>query len=124
MASLPIERSDRGKLFDSNGFVVIRNFISAEEAATVAENVARFIKEVLPGCPTNTAIYEEKGNPDSIKRLMNMYVAMYITTPCISQVLAVIGFVSSCEKCRLLLSLSAPVHSGTENKPFQMNPSP
>lgn len=66
------DRSEFGKTFDQDGFVVIRGFISPAEAAEIRENIDRFVKDVLPGCPPNTALYEDKTNPASIKRLANM----------------------------------------------------
>jgi phytanoyl-CoA hydroxylase len=58
--------------FDRDGFVLLRGWLSAEEAAEVNDNVDRFIDEVLPGAPETTAFYEDKDDPSSIKRLQNM----------------------------------------------------
>jgi len=58
--------------FDNDGFIQIGGFLSPEEAGEVDENILRFIDEVLPKAPENTAFYENQDDPDTIKRLQNM----------------------------------------------------
>jgi len=59
--------------FDRDGFVLMRGYLSAEEAGEVSSNIDRFVAEVLPTAPDNTAFYEDSEDPSSIKRLQNMY---------------------------------------------------
>ena len=58
--------------FDRDGFVLLKGFLSTEEAAEINGQIQRFIDEVLPKAPDTTAFYEDKDNPESIKRLQNM----------------------------------------------------
>ena len=59
--------------FDTDGFVLLRGYLSTAEAAEVNINVDRFIADVLPTAPETTAFYEDREEPSSIKRLQNMY---------------------------------------------------
>ena len=59
--------------FERDGFVLLRGYLSAAETAAVNANIDRFIVEVLPTAPENTAFYEDKDDPASIKRLQNLY---------------------------------------------------
>lgn len=59
--------------FDRDGFVLLRGFLSTAEAADVNANIDRFIDEILPEAPENTAFYEDPEDPETIKRLQNMY---------------------------------------------------
>ena len=59
--------------FARDGFVLLRGYLSAAETAAVNANIDRFIVEVLPTAPENTAFYEDKDDPASIKRLQNLY---------------------------------------------------
>ncbi len=58
--------------FDRDGFVVLRDYLSATEASEVDANVDRFIRDVLPDAPETTAFYEDPDDPRSIMRLQNM----------------------------------------------------
>ncbi|MBQ37031.1 MAG: phytanoyl-CoA dioxygenase family protein [Candidatus Latescibacteria bacterium] len=59
--------------FDRDGFVLLRGYLSPEEATEVNANIDRFIEAVLPQAPDNTAFYEDPKEPSSIKRLQNMH---------------------------------------------------
>ena len=68
-------REEAGKLkgeFDRDGYVVLRGFFSPEEVREANLQVERFIAEVLPGLPPQTAFYEVKDDPGSIMRLQGM----------------------------------------------------
>ena len=58
--------------FDRDGFVLLREYLSPPEADEVSANIERFVDEVLPGAPENTAFYEDPADPSTIKRLQNM----------------------------------------------------
>lgn len=58
--------------FDRDGYVLLRGYLSLDEAAEVDAKVRRFIAEVLPTAPETTAFYEDPSDPASIKRLQNM----------------------------------------------------
>ena len=44
--------------FDRDGYIILRNHLSAEETAQVRENVDRYMTDVLPGLPNDKAFYE------------------------------------------------------------------
>ena len=58
--------------FERDGFVLLREHLSPAEAAEVQTNIQRFVDEVLPSAPENTAFYEDPADPSTIKRLQNM----------------------------------------------------
>ena len=58
--------------FDRDGFVILPQYVSGEEAQTIDANIERFITDVLPGAPETTAFYEDPAEPSSIMRLQNM----------------------------------------------------
>lgn len=41
--------------FDRDGYIILRNHLSAEQTAEVRENVDRFVSDVLPGLPKDKA---------------------------------------------------------------------
>lgn len=59
--------------FDRDGFVLLRGFLSPDEAADVNANVQRFIDDILPTVDEQTAFYEDPADPSTIKRLQGMY---------------------------------------------------
>lgn len=59
--------------FDRDGFVLLRGYLSAQEAANVNANIQRFVDDILPQAPETTAFYEDPEDPATIKRLQNMY---------------------------------------------------
>ena len=60
--------------WDRDGYLIIRGFMSPEEAQEVASNIDRYVANVLPGLPQDEAFYEDKSRPETIKRLNNMSV--------------------------------------------------
>ena len=58
--------------FDRDGYIILRNHLSAEETALVRENVERYVAEVLPGLPNDKAFYEVKDDTETIMRLSAM----------------------------------------------------
>ncbi|MBI94553.1 MAG: phytanoyl-CoA dioxygenase [Gemmatimonadaceae bacterium] len=58
--------------FDRDGFVVLRQYVDADEAANVDSQIDRFIRDVLPTAPATTAFYEDSDDPSTIMRLQNI----------------------------------------------------
>ena len=58
--------------FDRDGFVLMRKFVSTEEAANLNGQVDRYIADVVPGLPATEAYFEVKDDPDSLMRLSGM----------------------------------------------------
>lgn len=59
--------------FDSDGYVMLRGFLSAEQVAEVAENLKRFIREVVPTMPDNHVFYEDKARRETLKQMQNLH---------------------------------------------------
>lgn len=55
--------------FDTDGFVVIRNFLPADELLRLKDNLDRYIRDVVPTLPDSDAFYEERSRPDTLKQL-------------------------------------------------------
>jgi phytanoyl-CoA hydroxylase len=60
--------------FDSDGFVVIRNFLGARDFAALTENLDRYIRDVVPGLPASGAFYVDPARPGTLKQLQHMSV--------------------------------------------------
>ena len=58
--------------FDRDGYIILRSYLSAEATAAVAENVERYVSDVLPGLPSDLAYYEVKSETETIMRLNSM----------------------------------------------------
>ena len=43
--------------FDRDGFVILRDYLSAEEVADLNNNIERYKTEVLPTLPKDQALY-------------------------------------------------------------------
>jgi phytanoyl-CoA hydroxylase len=59
--------------FSSEGFVVLKDFLSAVEVSELLENVDRFIAEVVPSLPDDQVFYEEKDKPETLKQIQFMF---------------------------------------------------
>ena len=64
--------SDLKTGFDRDGFVVVRNFLPADEFAVLRQNLARYLREVVPTLPDSDAFYEDRSRPDTLKQLQQM----------------------------------------------------
>lgn len=60
--------------FDRDGFVILRNYLNAEEVADLEENIERYKTEVLPTLPEDQAFYEARGDTQAIMRLQRMQI--------------------------------------------------
>ena len=58
--------------FDSDGFVVVREFLSGEAFTEVCENLDRYIRDVVPGLPAEHAFYEDRNRPETLKQMQHM----------------------------------------------------
>ncbi len=59
--------------FMSDGYIVLRGFLSAQEVAETRENVTRFIADIVPQLPREQVFYEDLGRPDSLKQIQQMF---------------------------------------------------
>ena len=58
--------------FEERGFVALRGFLNGRELEEVQENLARFIRETVPGMPREHVFYENKDDPSSLKQLQKL----------------------------------------------------
>jgi len=58
--------------YDSDGFVQVNSFLPPSEFEMLADNVARYIRDVVPTLPENAAFYQEKAKPETLKQLQSM----------------------------------------------------
>ena len=58
--------------YDRDGFVQITGFLPPEEFEVLAENVARYVRDVAPALPEGDSFYQEKGKPETLKQLQHM----------------------------------------------------
>ena len=58
--------------FDSDGYAFMPGFLSREESRELDRKVADFIRDIVPGMPSNHAFYEDKDDPASLKQLFRM----------------------------------------------------
>jgi phytanoyl-CoA hydroxylase len=55
--------------FDSDGFVVLREFFRGNELATLYTELERLIRDVVPKMPPEHVFYEDKRRPETLKQL-------------------------------------------------------
>ena len=60
------------KRYDRDGFVLIRNFLSADECGPLFTALDRYILEVVPSIPDESAFYQDKSRPESLKQLQHL----------------------------------------------------
>ena len=64
--------SDLKTSCDRDGFVVIRNFLAADEFASLRQNIERYIHEVVPTLTDGDAFFEDRSRPETLKQLHRM----------------------------------------------------
>lgn len=71
--------------FDRDGFVIVRQFLSADDFNELTENLDRYIRDVVPTLPDGDAFYHDKSRPETLKQLQHMgsdsYFRDYIQHP-------------------------------------------
>lgn len=58
--------------FDQHGYIILRNFLSPTEVASVRTELNRYIQDVIPTIPPEHAFYENKNDPTTLKQLPQM----------------------------------------------------
>lgn len=58
--------------YDRDGFVVIRQFLSADEVGEIREKLARYIRDVVPTLPDSDAFYDDKSRPETLKQMNHL----------------------------------------------------
>jgi len=58
--------------FDRDGFVIVREFLPAEELSRLTGELDRYIQNVVPGLPAADAFYDDRARPETLKQLQHM----------------------------------------------------
>ena len=59
--------------FRRDGYVFLRQFLSAEEVAEVHESMARVVRDVVPTMPAKQVYYEDIDDPSTLKQLQQLH---------------------------------------------------
>ena len=58
--------------FDRDGFVVLPGFFDPDQVATLREQLARYVRDVVPTLPPERAYFEDPKHPATLKRLRQL----------------------------------------------------
>lgn len=64
--------SELRQQYETDGFVVVRSFLSADELAQLNEQLDRYIREVLPTLPKTAAFFQDPDRPETLKQMQHM----------------------------------------------------
>jgi phytanoyl-CoA hydroxylase len=71
--------------FERDGFVVVRQFLTGVKLAELRENLERYIRDVVPGQPSDAAFYQDRSRPETLKQMQHMacdaYFCAYVRQP-------------------------------------------
>jgi phytanoyl-CoA hydroxylase len=69
--------NDDGTLRDTfrrDGFIHVEHFLDSGEAEEVEVNLARFIREIVPILPKTEAMFQDYGNPETLKQITRLEI--------------------------------------------------
>ena len=58
--------------YDEHGYVIVRQLLGDEPFAELQENLARYIRDVVPGLPDADAFYQDRSRPETLKQMQLM----------------------------------------------------
>lgn len=58
--------------FDRDGFVIIRGLFSAEEVRELNNQVARYVREVVPTLPKDAAFFDDYSKPETLRKMQSL----------------------------------------------------
>ena len=58
--------------YDRDGFVIVRELLSADELAELHRELDRYIREVVPALPDADAFFDDKARPETLKQMQHM----------------------------------------------------
>jgi len=71
--------------YEREGFVVVRQLLSADEFAELRDHLDRYIRDVVPSLPDADAFYEDRSRPETLKQMQRLqqdaYFARYLHHP-------------------------------------------
>lgn len=65
-------KNDWADQFELDGFVACGQFIAGAELDSLQSQVARFLRDVVPGLPREHVFYEDRGDPGTLKQIQQM----------------------------------------------------
>ncbi len=54
--------------FERDGFIVLREFLTQAEIASIKDGWSRFVRDIVPGVDKAHVMYEDYGDPDTLKQ--------------------------------------------------------
>ncbi len=71
--------------FARDGYVLIRQFLSLDELAELKAQLERYIRDVVPSLPKESAFYDDRSKPETLKQMQHMegdaFFANYRSNP-------------------------------------------
>ncbi|MBI3866115.1 MAG: phytanoyl-CoA dioxygenase family protein [Planctomycetia bacterium] len=64
--------------FDRDGFVIVRQFLTADELGKLTAQLDRYIRDVVPGLPDTHAFYHDRARPETLKQMQFMQVDSFL----------------------------------------------
>jgi phytanoyl-CoA hydroxylase len=56
-------------IYDRDGFVIVKQFLTPQERAELQSNLERYIRDVVPTLPDSHAFYQDRSKPETLKQL-------------------------------------------------------
>ncbi len=60
------------KLYDEDGYIVLRKFLDDNEISELKSQIERFIKTTIPGLPREAVFFEDKNDPSTLKQVQHL----------------------------------------------------
>ena len=67
------EEVDLQQEFRRDGYVLLPGFLGPEKVAEIHENLARFIRDIVPSLPAKQVYYEDISDPETLKQLQQLH---------------------------------------------------
>ncbi|MFN8708440.1 MAG: phytanoyl-CoA dioxygenase family protein, partial [Planctomyces sp.] len=58
--------------YDRDGYVVVRQLLSAEDFRDLQQELERYVREVVPTLPETAAFYVDRSRPETLKQMQHM----------------------------------------------------
>ena len=67
-----MDLTSRRAEYDTQGFLLVRSFLSPEEFQSLRSELDRYIQTVVPTLPDGDAFYDDKSRPETLKQLQRI----------------------------------------------------
>jgi phytanoyl-CoA hydroxylase len=67
-----LDLDDLRTRYEADGFVVIKGLFTPAEFASLQENLARYVKEVVPTLPKDQAFFDDYSNPETLRKMQSL----------------------------------------------------